>query len=367
MLTQKDLQELIDYRPGHDVLSVYLEVDQAAPSDTLKRHLRQMLKDYEARAPQDTEAVERYIEHGYDRSGRGLAIFSCAPEDFFRAYTFAVPIRSRARLLNRPYVKPLADLLDHYGHIGVALVDQQGARLFHFHLGQLMASQEALGEAVRHTKRGGGSQAPGRRGGVAGQTRYAEEVAERNLKEAAASAARFFQAQRVRRVFLGGSEANVAHFQEHLPKAWRSLVAGTFPIDMTASPAEVWARALEAARQAERQEEARLIQSLITAAAKGREGVLGLDETLGAVHEGRVQTLVVRDGFRAAGFRCQGCGFLTTHAPEACPFCGQAFETIEDAVEMAVRRVMADGGEVEIVHESPELVEAGSIGALLRY
>ena len=45
------------------------------------------------------------------------------------------------------------------------MVDKQGARLFYFHLGELREQEGVLGESVKRTKRGGGSQAAGRRGG----------------------------------------------------------------------------------------------------------------------------------------------------------------------------------------------------------
>jgi hypothetical protein len=50
----------------------------------------------------------------------------------------------------------------------------------------------------------------------------------------------------------------------------------------------------------------------------------------------------------------------------SCPFCGKSFNQIKDAVEMAVRKVMRDGGDVEIVYGSPALEEVG-IGGVLRY
>ena len=40
---------------------------------------------------------------------------------------------------------------------------------------------------------------------------------------------------------------------------------------------------------------------------------------------------------------------------------------IDDAVEYAVKRMLQMGGQVESVRDNSELVEAGSIGALLRY
>jgi hypothetical protein len=152
MLSEKDLRELIDYHPGHQVLSVYLNADPSSGSaDAHKLNLRQMLKPFEPDLPADTEAVIRFVDHHYDWSGRSLVLFSCAPTSFFRTYALAVPIRSRARAHKRPYVKPLADLWHSYANYGVALVDQQAARLFHFHLGSLREEEGTLGEAVRHT------------------------------------------------------------------------------------------------------------------------------------------------------------------------------------------------------------------------
>jgi peptide subunit release factor 1 (eRF1) len=296
-----------------------------------------------------------------------VAIFSCAAEDFFRAYPIQVPIRSRLRVSNRPHVKPLANLFDAYGRYGVALVDKQGARLFFFHLGTLREQDGVLGESVRRTKHGGGSQAAGRRSGEAGQTQHTAEITERNMRESVEFAAKFFAENNIRRVLIGGTDDNIALFRNYLPKSWQSLIVGTFPISMTASQEEVMARAMKVGQQAERQREARAVETVITAAAKGKGGVVGLEETLGMVHDGRIQNLLVLESFRAPGYRCQGCGYLTSQKLDSCPFCSSNFTEIPDAVDLAVRRVLEEGGEVDILHENPQLEEHGKIGALLRY
>ncbi len=365
MFRDQDLHDLLEYKSSAPILSIYFNLDPADNSETQRLRLRSMLK--EVKLPEDQLAVERYFEHEFDWTGRSVAVFSCAADDFFRAYSLAVPLRSRLRVGNRPYVKPLADLFDSYGGYGVVLVDKQGARLFYFHLGELREQDGVMGEEVRHTKRGGASQAPGRRGGVAGRTNYMEEVTERNLKEAAEYAAQFFAENQVRRVLIGGTEDNVIPFRSFLPKAWQSLVVGTFPISMTASHVEVYERAMQAGKEAEQRREQRLVETLITGAAKGRGGVVRLDDTLAAVHEGRVQTLVIRDGYRAPGLRCTGCDYITTQELERCPFCNGNFEHIPDTVELAVRKVWQDGGDVEVLHENMGLEESQPIGALLRY
>jgi peptide chain release factor subunit 1 len=365
MLTDSALRELLDYPSTAPVLSVYLNLDVTGGSaDTYKLQLRNLLKD--ANLPEDETAVIKYFEHEREWTGRSLAMFSCAAQDYFRAFPLAVPIRSRVRVSNQPYVKPLADVLDAYGGYGVVLVDKQGARLFLFHLGELREQEGIMGQEVRHTKRGGASSMPGRRGGTAGQSRGTEETVDRNIKDAVDFATSFFEDNHVRRILIGGTDANVAQFRSELPKSWQSLVVGSFPISMTAKHTEVLEKAMEVGMQAEHQRETQLVEKMITSAAKGKGGVVRLDDTLGMVREGRIQTLIVQEGYRQPGYRCQGCEYLTTQKLPVCQFCGASFEQIPDAVELAVRRVMQDGGDVEIVRENPELEPVG-IGGMLRY
>jgi peptide chain release factor subunit 1 len=187
------------------------------------------------------------------------------------------------------------------------------------------------------------------------------------MRDAVNFAVHFFSENNVRRVLIGGTDENVALFRNLLPKSWQSLVVGAFPMSMTAGADEVLARAMEIGAQAERRQEADLLQKIVTSAAKGRGGVLGLEETLHALREGRVQTLALQDGYRAPGYRCKGCGYLTANALPACQYCGGAFEQIPDAVEMAVYSVMQAGGEVEVLPRDLQVKGFETIGALLRY
>lgn len=367
MLTKSNLQELLDFEAQHQVLSVYLNTEPSqGNADVYRLKLRSMLKD--ADVPEaEAEAIERYFDQEYDWAGRSVAVFSCVPEDFFRAYPLAIPVRSRVRYnSNRPHVKPLANLLDSYGHYGVALVDKQGGRLFSFHLGGLQEQEGVLGEDVQRIKHGGGSQAGGQRGHD-GQNIPPKQVAERNLKSAAQFAAQFFSEHKIRRVMIGGTDKNIAQFREYLPKKWQSLIVGTFPMSMDAGHDQVLEKTIEIGAEAERQREERLVDAVITGASKGQGGIVNLDDTLSAAHEGRVQTLLVQEGFRAPGYRCQGCSYLTTQEVETCPFCGGDFEEIPDAVELVVQKIMRQGGDIEFVRDNEALEEYGNIGALLRY
>jgi peptide subunit release factor 1 (eRF1) len=367
MLREMDIKDLIEFQSSQPVLSVYLNFDPSrTTTEKARLRSRQMLKPYSDQSPEDVRAIQDYLDHHYDGSGQGLVVFSCQAEDFFRAISLPIPVRNRTRLLPKPYVKPLAALLDHFGHYGVAIVDKQGLRVFSFHLGEISEQEEIMGESVRHTKSGGGSQATGRRGGIAGQTRYTEELVERNLRDAAEFAAKYFEQNKVRRILIGGSEPITQRFIELLPKRWRSIVLGTFTIDMTAGHALLLEKVMRLAEDVKEREEQELIDNVLTSAAK-EYGASGLDDTLQAVYAGNVQLLVIEDGYHARGSKCTNCGFISAETRDECPFCSNPFEEIEDVVEMAVHKVLQDGGDVEIVSPAPELTEAGKIAATARY
>ncbi len=366
MLSESDLRELLDFTSSSPVLSVYLNTDPSeGNADAYRLRLRTMLKDI--LLPQDVSAVEHYFTHQYNWSGRGVAVFSCHADGFFRAYPLAVPVRNMVYVGDRPAVKPLANLFDTYGGYGVALVDKQGARAFYFHLGELREQEGVLGEAVKHTKRGGASSYPGRMGGVAGRTRYAEELVERNMKDSVEFITRFFEENKVRRVLICGTDENINMFRNMLPKAWQSLVVGSFPMSMTATHTEVLNKALEVGREAELRREARLVEDLITLSAKGGNAVTGLEATLKAISQGRVQILIFLDGFRKRGFFCKEHGILTLSRDDPDVACGDELEVVYDVVELAVNQVLRTGGNIEVISASPDLEKAGNIGAMLRY
>jgi len=366
MLAERELRELLQFISPEPVLSVYLNTDPSLGNkDAYRLRLRNLLKGVSL--PEDVVKIEAYFQHEYDWAGRGVAIFSCVPLDFFRIYPLAVPVPDLVHVCDRPSVRVLADLLDSFGGYGVVLIDKQGARVFSFHLGELQEQEGVLGESVKRTKHGGASTFPGGRSGVAGRPRAVEEVVERNMKESVEFAIDFFEANRVRRILIGGTDDNVAMFRSLLPKTWQSLIVGVFPMGMSVGHAEVLAKAMQVGQDAEEKREASLVEEMLTRAAKESGAVVGLDATLDAINSDRVSTLVILNGYQQPAYRCTDCGFLTVKPLRTCPSCSGAMTELMDMVDLAVNRTMRQGGDVEVLHGNLELDKAGKIGALLRY
>ncbi len=369
MIDKTELRNLAQFQAETPILSVYLDVDPTRhTSEEYLLSLRHMLKEAESQAaPEDIQAVQRYFEHEYDWSGRGVAIFSCAAADFWRVYILPLPVASGVTVARRPYISPLAALLDTYERYGVAVVNREGVRVLLFHLGEPIHEEVFEGEEVKKLKRGRGSSGGAeRRGGAPSGSRHMEEVAMRNLRQAARVVEQFWRQHTPQRLILAGAEPTVAQFRELLPKALQELVVGTMSGSSTDSERLLRERSLQVLQRVEKEREAAMVEAVVTAAAKGREGALGLDDTLSAAQEGRIRTLVVLRDFHAPGYRCTSCGYLATQNPSVCPFCGGVFAEIPDAAEAVITKVVEDGGEIEVVDHHPLLEQAG-IGALLRY
>jgi peptide chain release factor subunit 1 len=369
MFKQNDLRELAAHQAQTPILSVYLDVDPTKhTTDEYKLALRQLLKRAEgAAAPEDVAVVERFFDHEYDWSGRSVAVFSCSKEGFWRAYSLPVSVTSRVTTARKPYVRPLAALVDAYGSYLVALVDRQGVRLSFFEMGELQATDGYMGEEVRRLKRGRGSSGGhGSRGGEFVSSQHEEETVKRNIREEVDKTKVFWERHKPQRLILAGADPTVTQFREALPKHLQEKVIGMFNADMNASDVEIREHSLEILEQVEQEREESLVEAVFTAAAKGRGGVIRLADTLGAAHEGRIQTLVVARDYRQPGYQCRNCDYITDQALEVCPFCGGTFAEIPDAAEALVTKVIEDSGQVEVIDDHPKIAEFG-VGALLRY
>lgn len=371
MFSQEHMQELVTYEGnGNGVVSVYLDTDNTRQSvEAIKLTARGLLKEVQPQHEKEAQTIERYLDLSYDWSKPGLALFCARGGDFFRAYQSPVAFRNRVRLSARPYVKPLTHLLDHYAHFGVIVVDRVSGKFYEYHLGELQSSESFTGEIVRRIKDGGGSSAVGRRGGGdsgPGGGKHEDEVALRNMRDCAAAANQFFAERPIRRLFLGGTSENVAQFRDMLPKQLQSCLAGAFPMDIDAGEPEVRQRALNLLREVNAEREAKLVDKLMTLNAQGATAVVGLDRTLQAISDKRVETLVISDGFRAPGYAHDSSGFLVANLALS-PLAESELVEVADVIEAAVAQTVALGGHVEVIADNPYLEDAGRIGAILRY
>ncbi len=362
MPVDSDVRQVVEFESDskHPVLSIYLNVDpHRRTPEKYKLALRNLLNKAEGADPEDVKRVQNYVEMGYNWQGRGLIMFSCAAKDFWWGNSFVVPVEDATSVNFRPYVRQLAVLMDTYERYGVIHVDQEGARLYAFHMGILEAVEGYLGEEVKQH----------RSGGWAAQRYQRREsgVARHNLQDAAEMAEDFYRRNGTRRLLLAGTEKNVAQFKELLSNRLRSMVVGHFAAGTNATASEISDTALDLALKAADTEAKTVADSVVTLVHKSANAVAGLAETLTAVQDGRAQHVVALTDFAQPAYRFVDSGYIVLDLADGKELGSGRIQELPDAVESVLRRAMVQGIGVTLLDKHAGLEKLGKIAALTRY
>ena len=376
MISEDRIRALAGHRGSCVVTSCYLDVDgrrhpRHADYETQLDHLVRQGRDKAAgfgleaarSVTGDLDRIVTWVRSGFDRSGvRGLAFFACSADGFFEVVESPLPVRNGVVVNHTPHVRPLESILQAYERFAVVLVDRQRARLFRFELGELTEHTEVF-DAVPRGGDQSGHPAQGSRG--AAVQHHSDEVAHRHLKHAAEVTFGELRDHPVDHVILGGPHEVVVEFEGLLHPWIRERVADRLAISTTAGPDEVRQAALAVEVAVARRSEATLVERLRNAVGAGG-GVAGLEPTLAALVERRVDLLLVSDGYEPEGWRCPSCRYLGPLG-RRCPVCANSMDLVDDVVEEAVEEALANKCRVQMVRENADLDVLGRIGALLRF
>lgn len=367
-ITEDAIKELAAFRSqGAPVVTCYLDVDGRRHPRTVdyEQELEHLVREASQReggaaAADDLARIDEHVKGGFDRSRvRGLAIFSCAPDGFWRVIELPVPVHDRIVINAAPAVAQLEAVAQESARVGVLAADKHRARLFVFELGDLLDSREVVDElprdidSVGHRERGD-------------QSHHVDELVAQHLRHAARVAFEVFQDAGVRDVLLAVPDQLVSSLEKDLHAYLAQRVRGRLNVRLDSPLDEIREAVMAMEHDVTVAREAALVQQLRDAVGAKERGVAGLSDSLAALADRRVDVLLVSVGFSEVGWRCGACATLAT-VGRSCPRCGTEMTHVDDVVEEAVDAAFAQGCRVEVVEGSADLDVLGRVGALLRF
>lgn len=370
VITETAIRELAAFRStGSPVVSCYLDVDgqrQVRPQD-YEHRLDALLRgatERDSRASKaDLEAITTYVRNGFDRSGvRGLALFSCVDQRFWQVLALPVPVSNSLMINHSPAVEPLEHLVHELEPLGVLLVDRQRARMFVYQFGELIERAELFEELPRDYD----TRDEASRGAREREQHHTDELVAQHLRHSAEVAFRLFQDRGFAHLSVGGTDdihaATVASLHPYL----RERLTYRIHLSTTASDKEICVAALDIEQRLETEKEASLVLRLRDSIGSHSRGVAGLVDTMGALNDRRVATLLVSDGYVESGWRCPSCGSLARKGP-TCRVDGAEMVHHDDVIHELVDIALRTGCAVEVCVGNADLDVLGGVGALLRY
>ena len=372
MLNRTELKELTSNGKSGFFVSFYLNVDPLFnKKGDYMVHCKNMLKEKAdsldkpvyKRVKDDLEKIDRFILTNKRLFKKGLALVSSSENSFWKEYHLGVPVRNELIVDKTPYTKPLLDILDNYQRYAVLLVNKEEARIFLIHLGEIVEYGEVHTQDIPGKHKKGGWFA-------LSQNHYDRHINYHvglHLKDVIGKLDTFFSGEYVGRLIIGGSDEAVALVKGMLHKTVLDKLIGTVKIEMFVKSDEVLKKIEPIISAFEQKRKEETVAGLIEKAMKNEFAVVGLDNVLNALQEQRVMRLVIEKEFKANGYGCISCGYLTSHDIPSCPFCKGRMETVDSLISIAGEKAIQQGSVVEIVTENRALKDAGGIGAFLRF
>jgi peptide chain release factor subunit 1 len=378
-ITRERLRRLAGIRAGEaKVLSLFLNLDPrefaTAPArstevrSVLDRAAR-LIREDEGLGPTARASLRADLERVQAELGSGgldargaqcLAVFASSAADLFEVLKLSEPVDHDPVIADAPFIEPLS-AIGAPERWCVLLVNRRMARLF-CGPGAALEEVELIEDDLRgRHDQGGWSQANYQRSiekDVADHLRHAAKVAFAHLQDDPPVG-----------ILIGAPQELAGDFEGHLHPYLRERLAGRLDIDVEHTSADDVRRAAapsieQAAHARDDKALARMAEGF--GAASGR-AASGLSDVLTAVHEQRVEILLVEAGFAAPGVRCPTCGWLGTEEATVCPADGSATERLDDLVEAAVERSLTQAADVRVLRDRAELASHGRIAAVLRF
>ena len=353
------------------VLSVYLSTDSVqvpAPQDQHPR-LDSLLSAAERRHPpvddhEQREALGVCLERAHlflgeievvDHPVRGVALF-CTEAGRLEAYGLQAPVDSMIAIGEAPVLEPLVDALPGPSW-GVALISRDHARILRGTRAFLVEIAKVDDDVHRRHSQGGWSQARYQRGIEKETDDHVKHVCELLLK--------LHRRRPFDHLLVGGPSELWPVVDAALHPSLKERLRGHIAIDVRhPSPDDVLERAHEFMEDEDLCRERDAIATLEAGLGTGDQSVAGLSETLAALNDRRVGTLLVAEGFSVAGSVSPTLGQLHVEKAEAEEQADR--RPVANVVELAIEAALRESAEVLIIH-GDGLDSHGSIGALLRY
>lgn len=376
MISYDDLRQLQQYpsSPDSRILSLYVNIDQSNAANLnrgfitqVENHFRQMAEaenlDQRQRFDAECKRALAFLSD-YSARGKGLVIFSDSKQDFWWQRDLQVAVPTGGRWSQKPWLRPLLELLEDHDTFAVVLIDKQRARVLTVDAGGLEQHAEVLSDVPnKHATTGSDH--------IMSQTqmqRDHDEHVRAHANRVVDELTNVVDRLNLSRLVIGGPVEATSTFTNQLPKRLQQMIIGTIAVPLDASYERLSNELRKVQQQNEGEDEARMVEAMITAAMKGDRAVLGIGDTLAAIQEQRVYRMIVARDYRLEGKECNACHILVVDGEAKCAFCGGDLQAAPDLINRASHRVIEQAGKVQIVSGAAADKLAGTgVGAVLRF
>lgn len=341
------IQEGERWRPSVDVYERELDrlIDEHGPRGEVFESLTA-----------DKDRIRAFLQEELDPAAQGVFIVANAARGVFEASGLSLPVDTSLTFGPTPSVYKLVRLIEDNPVYAVLMADQHEATLHFVSYGRI-TRQTSLesSEYPRKQQQGGWSQ---RRF----QAR-ADERVEAFARDVADETRAALDELDVEDLIVAGSEVMTSALDAAFHQTVKDRIVDTIRMEMWSSDQDVIDATLPIVQGAERQREADIVQALRDRVGAGDRAAAGTADTLKALQNGQVDTLVIADTFEGTGWADYDMHvFGVGNHPTQHPVGGDVASIVDvDLREELVRLALMTDAAVDVIHSEVDVPQTGDI------
>ena len=187
---------------------------------------------------------------------------------------------------DQPHLYPLARIESLHPACAIVLADTNAARIMVFAAGEVVSQEEVTGVKTRRTSQGGWSQAR--------YQRHIENFHLQHIKEVVEALEKIVQRENIPEIVVAGDEVVLPLLREQMPKhLQQQKVVDHVRMNINSPLEQLIGSSLDALRRARTEDEREKVDAAVGGFRSGGLGVIGPEDTLGALVKGQVDELLI--------------------------------------------------------------------------
>ena len=377
-LSISDLKDLLKWKSGKGILSIYVDVKDRGKTahqrwkTTIKSGLNKLMDRYPDNEHLKSAAEKAYnelVNFPQEMKKRSLVYFhdTESGKTFWRS--IQLPMENDFVWMNTAFLRPLLAMIDEAPIMGIVILSQELARVMTWRQGLINEKEELQIEIKTYLENepttGAGV------GQLSGSTmdRFKHKVevqVNKRLEGVAEEMAKLAKDQNWEKIILVGPPKFTDVVEEHLPNSLKNRVVGIIDKNyINASISKIEEITTELLHNWKRNLETNQVKDLLNTAAAGGRAYTGVQKSIDALIQARVEHLYFNADLHISGYRdTDGSYYVDLSEEEA-----EGMETEPHIIERMVELAFETNAKVTPLEgESANILrEKGGVGVVLRY
>jgi peptide subunit release factor 1 (eRF1) len=309
------------------------------------------------------EKIKNYINKSFVQGSTKTLLLYAGEDELWVEVKLPVTLSGRIIIDPKPHTQVLRSLLNSIIRYGILIIDREKAQIYSMYLGEI---NEYIGAFISDVppkvnfKRQAALMEKKILSRIEEKLHHFFRIIDENTLE-------LLRKGKFDHLILAGKKNLLSQYKNYMHSFLQQRYIGDILAEPDDPPQVIRDKAEGLITEFEADFKNNLIDRLLDEYNPNRLGILGVEAVINSLMLEQVKTLIYDSNFQTEGYVCDECRFLTVTKREECPYCKGKLLHYSDITDEIIEIALDQKCEIFSVEGNQRLIDAGSIGAVLRF